>query len=143
SDVRASSSAAGTTCSRRRGLPFRPIAPKLRRLRRGRSSRSQLREGLSVHHRRFRAFAPALLAVALAAVVAATATAAPSPRATLTGSVPPWATSSNFKSATAGSDAVGFRVYLGWRGDAAATAAAVATPGSASYGKYLTPQQFR
>ena len=48
----------------------------------------------------------------LAAVVAAGATAAPSPRATLAGSAPPWATSSNFKSATSTTDYVGFRVYL-------------------------------
>ncbi|MDX6467225.1 MAG: hypothetical protein QOI27_2265 [Gaiellaceae bacterium] len=81
--------------------------------------------------------------IAAAAVLAAGATAAPSPRATLTGSTPPWATASNFKSATAGSDSVGFRVYLGWRGNAAAVAQAVATPGSASYRQYLTPQQFR
>jgi len=92
---------------------------------------------------RFRALVPVAVVAALAAVVAASATAAPSPRATLTGSAPPWATSSNFKGTTAGSDAVGFRIYLGWRGDAAATAAAVASPGSASYGKYLTPAQFR
>src|SRR4051794_41217058 len=92
---------------------------------------------------RFRAFGPVALVAALAAVVAASATAAPSPRATLTGSAPPWATSSNFKGTTAGSDAVGFRIYLGWRGDAASTAAAVASPGRASYGKYLTPGQFR
>jgi subtilase family serine protease len=96
-----------------------------------------------VHHRRFRAFAPVVLAGALAAVVAATAAAAPSPRATLTGSAPPWATSSNFKGATSDSDPVGFRVYLGWRGNAAAAAQSVSTPGSASYGKYLTPAQFR
>ena len=88
--------------------------------------------------RRSRALAPIAVLAVLAAVVAAGATAAPSPRATLAGSVPPWATSSNFKSSTAGSDAVGFRVYLGWRGDAAAAAKnAVAT------GNYLTPAQFR
>ena len=88
--------------------------------------------------RRSRAFAPVALLAVLAAVVAAGATAAPSPRATLTGSVPPWATSSNFKSSTSGTDAVGFRVYLGWRGDAEAAAKnAVAT------GQYLTPAQFR
>src|SRR5690348_14702204 len=96
-----------------------------------------------MHHRRFRAFLPVGLVVALAAVVAASATAAPSPRAKLAGSVPPWATSSNFKGSTSGSDSVGFRVYLGWRGDAAATALAVSKPGSASYGKYLSPAQFR
>lgn len=86
---------------------------------------------------------PAVLAVALVAIVASSAAAAPSKRATLAGSVPPWATSANFKSSTSGSDQVGFRVYLGWRGDAAATALAVSTPGSSSYGHYLTPAQFR
>jgi subtilase family serine protease len=95
-----------------------------------------------VHHRSLRAFVPAL-ALALAAVVAASATAAPSQRATLTGSAPSWATSSNFKGSTPGSDAVGFRIYLGWRGNAAAAAQSVSTPGSASYGKYLTSAQFR
>src|SRR3954453_1853695 len=92
---------------------------------------------------RFRALVPVAVVAALAAVVAASATATPSPRATLTGSPPPWATSSNFKGSAAGSDTVGFRMYLGWRGDAAAAAAAVASPGRASYGKYLTPAQFR
>jgi subtilase family serine protease len=88
--------------------------------------------------RRFRAFAPVVGLAVLAAVVAAGATAAPSPRATLAGSVPPWAKSSSFKGSTAGTDAVGFRVYLGWRGDAAAAATnAVKTH------QYLTPAQFR
>ena len=96
-----------------------------------------------MQHSRIRAFVPIALVAGLAAVVAASATAAPGPRAKVAGSVPPWATSSNFKSSTSGSDAVGFRVYLGWRGDAAAAATAVSTPGSASYGKYLSPAQFR
>jgi subtilase family serine protease len=96
-----------------------------------------------VHHTRIRGLVLAACLVAFAAVVAATATAAPSARAKLAGSVPPWATSANFKSSTSGSDAVGFRVYLGWRGNAEATARAVSTPGSSTYGKYLTPQQFR
>jgi subtilase family serine protease len=96
-----------------------------------------------MHYRRFRAFLPVGLVAALAAVVAASATAAPSPRAKLAGSVPPWATSANFKGSTSGSDAVGFRVYLGWQGDAQAAARAVSTPGSSSYGKYLSPAQFR
>ena len=38
------------------------------------------------------------------------ALAAPSPRATLAGSVPPWAKSANFKAAASPSDYVGFRV---------------------------------
>jgi subtilase family serine protease len=91
-----------------------------------------------VQHSRLRAFLPVALVAALAAVVAAGATAAPSPRAQLAGSVPPWATSSNFKGAASGSDAVGFRIYLGWRGDAAAAA----TSAAATH-QYLTPQQFR
>jgi subtilase family serine protease len=91
-----------------------------------------------VHHSRLRAFLPVALLAVLAAVVAAGATAAPSPRATLTGSTPSWATAANFKSAASASDPVGFRVYLGWRGDAAAAASsAVGTH------KYLTPSQFR
>jgi subtilase family serine protease len=86
-----------------------------------------------------------LLAGAIGAVVAATAAAAPSPRATLVGSVPPWATSSNFKAGAPTSEDVGFRVYLGWRNEAQAeaTARAVSDPASASHGHYLTPQQFR
>jgi subtilase family serine protease len=91
-----------------------------------------------VQHSRLRAFLPVALVAALAAVVAAGATAAPSPRAQLAGSVPPWATSSNFKGAASGSDAVGFRIYLGWRGDAAAAASS-----AAATHQYLTPQQFR
>src|SRR5262249_45582473 len=40
---------------------------------------------------------------------------------------------------------VGFRVYLGWRDDAAvrALAQAVSDPNSPSYGHYLSPAQFR
>jgi subtilase family serine protease len=91
-----------------------------------------------VHRTRLRALLPVALVALVAAALAAGAAAAPSPRAKLAGSVPPWATSANFKTAASGSDAVGFRVYLGWRGDAAAAAqAAVAS------GKYLTPAQFR
>jgi subtilase family serine protease len=82
-------------------------------------------------------------AVALLGVV--TATAAPSGRAVVTGNVPPWATSANFKSAANGGDAVGFRVYLNWTDPAAAEALALAVsdPASPSYGQYLTPAQFR
>ncbi|OLD73985.1 MAG: hypothetical protein AUF61_00340 [Chloroflexi bacterium 13_1_20CM_66_33] len=73
------------------------------------------------------------------------ALAAPSPRATLVGNVPPWAKSANFKTAANASDSIGFRVYLGWTDPAAveALAKAVSDPRSASYGQYLTPQQFR
>src|SRR5438067_10014050 len=71
--------------------------------------------------------------------------AAPSGRATLTGNVPPWAKSANFKAAANPSDSIGFRVYLGWSKPSAveALAKAVSDPRSASYGHILTPQQFR
>lgn len=71
--------------------------------------------------------------------------AAASNRATLAGSVPAWATASNFKQAANGSDDVGFRVYLGWSDDSQveAVARAVTTPGSSSFRHFLTPTQFR
>jgi subtilase family serine protease len=91
-----------------------------------------------VQRTRLRALLPVASLVVVAAVVAASAAAAPSPRAQVAGTVPSWATSANFKNATSSTDAVGFRVYLGWRGDAEAAArAAVAS------GRYLTPVQFR
>ena len=70
---------------------------------------------------------------------------APPATAVLHGSAPSWATASNFVSTTASSTDVGFRVYLGWTdpAGAAALATAVSDPKSASYGQYLTPQQFR
>src|SRR5256885_1379297 len=73
------------------------------------------------------------------------AMAAPSGRATLTGNVPSWAKSANFKAAANPSDSIGFRVYLGWNNPSAveALARSVSDPRSASYGKYLTAQQFR
>src|ERR1041384_5534767 len=63
----------------------------------------------------------------------------------LSGSVPSWANAAALRGAAAGSDHVGFRVYLGWRDADAATAlaSAVSTPGSATYRQFLTPQQFR
>jgi subtilase family serine protease len=72
------------------------------------------------------------------------AAAAPSSRATLAGSVPPWATSANFKGAANTSDYVGFRVYLGWQNESQLQSfiQAVANPKSSSYGQYLTPAQF-
>ena len=82
---------------------------------------------------------------ALALVVGlATPAAAQSSRATIAGQVPPWATSANFKSATATSDWIGFRVYLGFNNPSAvqSRAEAVSNPKSAQYGQYLTPAQF-
>jgi subtilase family serine protease len=84
-------------------------------------------------------------ALMLVILVVGSSAAAPSQRATLAGSVPSWAASANFKSATPLSDPVNFRVYLGWQNadTAAALARAVSDPKSLSYGKYLTPAQFR
>src|SRR5512138_393884 len=66
-------------------------------------------------------------------------------RTALPGSIPPWAKAANFVSAANPNGAVGFRVYLGWKNAAGAAvlAQSVSDPRSASYGKYLTPQQFR
>ncbi len=91
-----------------------------------------------------RAATASVSAVMLAATLNGTIATAPSERATLAGSVPTWATASSFKAATNTSDNVGFRIYLGWAdpAGAAALAAAVSNPASASYGQYLTPAQF-
>ncbi len=74
-----------------------------------------------------------------------TGTASAASRTTLPGSVPPWAAAASKKGEASGTDHVGFRVYLGWRGGTAAEdlARAVSTPGNAKYGQYLTPAQFR
>src|SRR5581483_10784837 len=66
-------------------------------------------------------------------------------RTALAGSVPSWANSKNLQSAADPATSVGFRVYLGWTDPdgAAALARAVSDPSNASYGKYLTPTQFR
>jgi subtilase family serine protease len=71
--------------------------------------------------------------------------AAPSGRAVVAGNVPPWATAAHFKSAAGASDDIGFRVYLNWQNQSGldSLAQAVSNPRSASYGQYLTPQQFR
>jgi subtilase family serine protease len=73
------------------------------------------------------------------------AVAAPSQRATLAGSVPSWASSASFKGAAAGTDSIGFRVYLGWNNPTAAEALAkaVSDPSSSSYRHFVTAQQFR
>ncbi len=66
-------------------------------------------------------------------------------RRALPGSVPGWAKTSARSTDAPKTDRVGFRVYLGWRDAAAAQqlATTVSTPGSATYGQFLTPQQFR
>ena len=84
-------------------------------------------------------------ASAMALILALAVPAAGSSTKSLSGSVPPWATSKNYRSHTSASTSVGFRVYLGWRdaSDAEALARAVSDPRSSSYGKYLSPAQFR
>lgn len=66
-------------------------------------------------------------------------------RAALPGSVPPWATSANFRQHSSSTEYVGFRVYLGWRNQAAAEARLqeISDPASPSYGQFMTPQLFR
>ena len=92
---------------------------------------------------RYRRCVAAVAVMALAALAASPAGAASQGK--LAGSVPSWAKASSLKGAARASDPVTFRVYLGWRDadGAAALARAVADRRSASYGKYLTPAQFR
>jgi subtilase family serine protease len=94
---------------------------------------------------KYRRAAAAAMALALLASLPSLAGAASSTRSTLKGSAPAWANSKNYVGAADVTSAVGFRVYLGWQGGSAAAvlARAVSDPRSASYGKYLTPSQFR
>jgi subtilase family serine protease len=71
--------------------------------------------------------------------------AAQKDRMVLKGSAPAWANSSNFAGLADPAGNSGFRVYLGWNNSSAAAsfASAVSDPNSPSYGKYLTPAQFR
>jgi subtilase family serine protease len=87
--------------------------------------------------------ATAVGVTALAGALLTVPAAAAAGRVTLAGSVPPWATSAAFAGAAQSNGNVGFRVYLGWRSSPAGLDRAVSTPGSSSYGRYLTPAQFR
>jgi subtilase family serine protease len=86
-----------------------------------------------------------VLALIVLGTTAVSVSAASPDRTTLKGSVPPWANSANSTGAADPNGNVGFRVYLGWKGSdaAAALARSVSDPNSSSYGKYLTPAQFR
>lgn len=66
-------------------------------------------------------------------------------KSTLAGSVPSWANTGNYAGAADPNGSVGFRVYLGWRNEAGATALAraVSDPKSPSYGQYVSPASFR
>ena len=94
-------------------------------------------------YRSLRWAVPALITLGLMARLAAPV-AATSPRATLTGNVPPWAQAANFKQAASGTDAIGFRIYLAWHDQSGLLALAqqVSDPASSTYGQYLTPAQF-
>jgi len=89
----------------------------------------------------------ALACAALLAAAAGTAGAAPANAGwtALKGSAPPWANKANLAGPADANEAVGFRVDLGWvdPDGAVALAKAVSDPRSASYGKYLTANQFR
>src|SRR6266700_583241 len=94
-------------------------------------------------HNHWRQVFSVLAAVTLVSVFVGPVSAN-SASAALVGNVPPWATSANFKQSASSSDAVGFRLYLGWQNqaDLVNLAEAVSTPGSASYGQYLSAAQF-
>jgi subtilase family serine protease len=100
--------------------------------------------GIKLRRVRVAVLAMVALAVGLLAFGAG-ASAAGNGRVALAGSVPAWAKSSALKGSVSGGSSVGFRVYLGWRNESAvkALARAVSNPSSRSYGRYLTPQQFR
>jgi subtilase family serine protease len=66
-----------------------------------------------------------------------------SDRTTLHGSAPGWAKAGNLVGAADPDGTVGFRAYLGWKAGAEALAKAVSDPRSSSYGRYLTPSEFR
>ena len=97
------------------------------------------------YRKRWMAGATATLLAAATVVLAHDASAAPSDRRALSGSVPSWASASNRAGNAPDTDNVGFRVYLGWRDQAGAEALAnrVSTPGSADYGKFVSAAQFR
>jgi subtilase family serine protease len=81
----------------------------------------------------------------VAALPAATVSAAAGGRSVLKGSAPSWANSKNYSGPADPAAGVDFRVYLDWQNQAGAeaTARAVSDPKSARYGEYLTPSQFR
>ncbi|HZY48122.1 MAG TPA: protease pro-enzyme activation domain-containing protein, partial [Candidatus Bathyarchaeia archaeon] len=91
------------------------------------------------------ALAIVLLTVSLSLSVAANPNTSNEGRATLNGSAPSWANSNNYQGPADVTSYVGFRVYLGWNNPSQveALAQAVSDPTSSSYGRYLTPQQFR
>ena len=86
-----------------------------------------------------------VMVVVAVTILALAGVAGASSKAKLAGSVPAWAKAANLKATTSNTQQLGFRVYLNWRNvaGAEALAKAVSDPASASYGHYLTPEQFR
>ncbi len=86
-----------------------------------------------------------IVALAAGSTSGSTARSASSTSIALSGSKPSWATTAHRVGPANGSKKVGFRVYLHNRdaAGAAAYARAVSTKGSALYGKFLTPAQYR
>ena len=102
-----------------------------------------------MHHRmsaRSCLAAAAVAAMTLGVVAAAPAQASAPPRHPLPGSAPKWLARAKHLGAASSSGAVKLRVYLAANGgeDALkAAVAAVSTPGSAAYRKFLSPAQYR
>src|SRR3954454_22889769 len=95
--------------------------------------------------RRRRALTAAAVALPLvAAALSASGTAQASDRRTVAGTKPAWAHSSVDRGATSDGQRFDAKVWLSGRDQQGmdAYATAVSTPGSALFGKYLTPQQF-
>jgi subtilase family serine protease len=97
------------------------------------------------HTRISAAGAATCLALAGFAVVLPGTPAHAAGRSAVPGSQPSWANAKALKGTAAAGDTVHLRVYLPWRNAAALEQVAhdVSTPGTASYGKFLTPAQFR
>ncbi len=85
------------------------------------------------------------LLCALAALAAPLAPVAAAPSVTLPGSVPGWASAAARAGAVLAGEVVQVQVLLPWRDPAAARALAyaVSDPASPSYGRHLTPEQWR
>ena len=71
--------------------------------------------------------------------------AASNGRNAVPGTQPPWAKASNYAGAANANQQIGFRLYLGWHNESGLQSfiQSVSDPRSSSYGKFLTPAQFR
>ncbi|MEO6881433.1 MAG: S53 family peptidase [Mycobacteriaceae bacterium] len=96
------------------------------------------------HRRAALAAATAVTTLTAFGITGGAAVAAVSPEAAVAGSVPSWANQTNDKGVAPADVVVEGEIYLPLRDEAGAQALALAvsTPGSSSYGKYLSPQQW-